>query len=92
MLREAVLQGCCIITGKLGAAAYQEDFDHRYKYDSKDSHIWAIVHKIRYVLTHYEDCVEDFSDMYWQLRQDVNDLKRQYRKVLDEIQRDHTGA
>lgn len=92
MPREAVLQGCCIITGKLGAAAYQEDFDHGYKYDSKDSHIWAIVHKIRYVLTHYEDCVEDFSDMYWQLRQDVNDLKRHYRKVLDEIQRDHTGA
>ena len=58
--REAVLCGCCIITSKIGSAAYDGDFLHDYKFDSKSSHIWAIVRKIHYVLDNYDECKKDF--------------------------------
>jgi len=81
--REAVLCGCCIITSKIGSAAYYEDFAHSYKFDSKPEHIWAIVRKIRYVLDHYEECRKDFDYFRRMLREDRKDLPIRCREIAD---------
>lgn len=80
--REAVLCGCCIITSKIGAAAYYGDFSHTYKYDSKPGHIWAIVHKIRHVLDSYDECRKDFDEFRRVLKADRDDLGKHCAEVI----------
>ena len=95
MPREAVLCGCCLITSRLGSAAYYEDFSHSYKYESKDSHIWAIVNQIRYVLSHYEECRHDFDMFRELLRAEAVLLSEQYKQLegaFYEIQHSHSGV
>ena len=92
--REAALCGCCLITSKIGAADYDGDFYHSYKYDSKSGHIWAIVRKIRYVLDNYEECRKDFARIRMQLRKDRENLPKQVAevvRVLNEIQHNNSG-
>ena len=90
--REAAMCGCCLITSKIGSAAYDLDFTHDYKFDSKDGHIWAIVHKIHYVLEHYDECRKDFDLFRHFLRNDVTLMKEQCRGFIREIQHYHPGA
>ena len=90
--REAVLCGCCIITSKVGSANYYDDFAHYYKFDSKPSHIWAIVRKIRYVLEHYAEFRHDFDRFRADLLLDHERLHSQIEVLAHEIQRYHTGA
>lgn len=61
--REAVSNGCCIITGRLGASYYYEDMpiNDEYKFDVDKSNISAIVSKINYVLANYDTCKHDFN-------------------------------
>lgn len=95
MPREAVLCGCCLITSKIGAAAYIKDFAHDYKFESKKAHIWAIVHKIRYVLDHYDDCRKDFDLFRDSLRDDIKRISEQCKEiagVFREIQHNHSGV
>ena len=91
MPREAALCGCCIITSKIGSAYYYDDFAHYYKFDSKPSHIWAIVNRIHYVLEHYEECRHDFDRFRQDLLEDRNRLKWQVEVFVHEIQRYHPG-
>ena len=92
MPREAALCGCCLITSKIGSAAYREDFHHDYKFESKPGHIWAIVHKIHYVLEHYEECRRDFDLFRVLLREERHVVDKQVRDVIDEIQHYYSGA
>lgn len=89
--REAVLCGCCLITGKIGSAGYEGDFMHAYKYDSKSGHIWAIRHAIHYVLDHYEECRKDFDAFRDLLKLDAEMLGKEAKEVAREIQHHHTG-
>ena len=91
MPREAVLCGCCIITSKIGSADYFDDFSHYYKFDSKDSHIWMIINKIRYVLDHYKECRRDFETFQKSLLVDRYSLIWQTEVFVREIQRCHPG-
>ena len=91
MPREAALCGCCLITSKIGAAAFAGDFAHSYKFESKDSHIWAISHKIRYVLANYDECRKDFDEFRQQLWSDRDMVKAIQKGVADEIQHHHSG-
>ena len=61
--REAAICGCCIITGKKGAAAFKEDIpiSETYKFDDKASSIPYIVKKIRLLLKNYDEIVKDFE-------------------------------
>lgn len=61
--REAVSNGCCIMTGRLGASYYYEDvpIDDRYKFDVRMSNLSAIVSQIRHILDNYETCKCDFD-------------------------------
>lgn len=61
--REAAINGCCVITGKLGASYYQEDVPilDKYKFDVNNDSLNEITKTIRYVLEHYPDVVHDFD-------------------------------
>jgi len=61
--RECVLHDCCIITGKLGASAFFEDvpISDIYKFDTSNTDISSIISRIHDVISHYDDCVLEFS-------------------------------
>lgn len=61
--REAVSNGCCIITGKLGASYFYEDMpiEDRYKFDVCEENIPAIAAEIRHILVDYTSCKPDFD-------------------------------
>ena len=63
--REAIINSCCIVTGKKGAAGFYEDIaiDERYKFDTDKEPITKIVDCLEYVVEHYDECVEDFRFM-----------------------------
>ena len=63
MPREAVSNGCCIITGRLGASFFFEDvpLEDEYKFDVKDQNIPRIVKEINHVLENYGVCKHDFD-------------------------------
>lgn len=80
--REAVLCGCCLITSKIGAADYYEDFPHPYKFDSKPSHMWAILRKIHEVLEDYDYHRRRFDFFRYALHDDRRELRRQCADVV----------
>ena len=53
--REAVINGCCIITGSQGSAKNEVDINisREFKFEENDSEIEAIVNKIQNILTNY---------------------------------------
>lgn len=91
MPREAALCGCCLVTSKIGAAAYNEDFAYNYKFESKDSHIWAIEHKIRYILKNYAECRKDFDEFRKLLKSDKDMASKRQKGIVYEIQHHHSG-
>lgn len=54
--REAVINGCCIITGKRGAAAYSKDvpIPEEFKFNDDFHKASDIIDKIRYTMNHYD--------------------------------------
>lgn len=88
--REAVLCGCCLITSKIGSAAYDADFKHNYKFESKDSHVWAIVNAIYYVLDHYDECRKEFDAFRKDLTADIARIPEQVKEVADAFQHYHS--
>jgi len=59
--REAAICGCCIITGKRGAAANDIDIDIPSRYKFEESEISQIGEAIRRCLNNYRECVNDFE-------------------------------
>lgn len=61
--REAVINGCCIVTGKLGAAFFYEDLPIPIdcKFEVKESQIPFIRKKIIDILNNYEDNYSKYS-------------------------------
>ena len=65
MPREAAMCGCCIITGKLGAAEFAQDLpidEKLYKFNQRNKDIPLIIQRIRFVLENYETEIENFAD------------------------------
>lgn len=65
MPREAAMCGCCIITGKLGAAGFTQDLpidEKFYKFNQRKQDIPLIIQRIRFVLENYETEIEQFAD------------------------------
>lgn len=62
--REAAICGCCLVTGKLGAAGFYEDLPIKesYKFELKRKNVNDIIQKIYYVLNNYSSCIVDFDD------------------------------
>lgn len=62
--REAAISGCCIITGRRGAAANDEDIKipDKYKFDDNEKNIHQIINKIRDCIENYDVCSNDFRN------------------------------
>ena len=63
--REAAISGCCVITGKRGAARFYQDvpIPEEYKFDDNTESIPAIVRQIKSCITDYGNHFHDF-DLY----------------------------
>jgi len=63
MPREAVMCGCCVITGRRGSAANNFDINinDKYKFESQSEQIYLINACIRKCITNYQDCYFDFN-------------------------------
>lgn len=68
MPREAVINGCCIITGIKGASRFYEDvtIPSKYKIKQTNRNLKTIISRIREVFENYEICKNDF-DIYYNL-------------------------
>ena len=87
--KEAVLCGCCVVTGKNGASAYFEDvpIPPEYKIDSISENVSIIVNKIRDCLANYNAKKADF-DRY---RATVLALEGNFVASLNAVFRDEEG-
>ena len=62
--REAVISGCCVITGNLGASRFYEDvpIEEQYKFNVNKSNISSICDSIMNILKNYELCNSHFDN------------------------------
>ena len=67
--REAAISGCCVITGKRGAAKYHEDIpiNDEFKFDDANKNIPKIINEIN-------DCINNYSSNYEKFEE--------YRKII----------
>ena len=81
--KEAVLNGCAIITGKMGASAYYKDvpIPDQYKIDAYEENLPAIKNAIDKALREYDSRFNDFN-LY---KETVNQLEKNFIKKLSEI-------
>lgn len=56
--REAAICGCCIITGKRGAAANEIDIPIPLDYKFEEDNIFLIIEKIRFIMENHETCIQ----------------------------------
>lgn len=85
--REAVLCGCCIITGKKGAAGNDVDvpIPAKYKYDDNVDRIPAIIEKIRECMTNYQTCTIDFSAYREKIRAEKAIFDRDVKALISHL-------
>jgi hypothetical protein len=64
--REAAISGCCVITGKRGAANYFEDvpIPEEFKFQDEDISIPFIVEKIKLCINDYDNQIKNYSYYY----------------------------
>lgn len=78
--REAVMAGCCVITGRSGAAAYFEDtpVPDRYRLDPRSPGFEQNFRKVMSdVFDRYEDYVVDFDDWREHIRSEHANFRAQ---------------
>lgn len=76
--REAAMCGCCVITGKRGAAKNNIDIQIPEKYKFDEKYIPQIISMIKYIFNNYNDCVKDF-DLY------IDKIKKEEATFDEEI-------
>ncbi len=85
--REAAACGCCVITGKRGSAAYYEDVSipEKYKF-SNENDCEPILEMIRFVLSNYEVCCNDFIEYKKNIKKEkdefVNDAIAIFKSIV----------
>lgn len=84
--REAAISGCCVITGKQGAAAFYEDvpIPDRYKVDdTEDVDVEAVRALILDIFENYDERIKDFEEYRTMIRGEkekfVTDAMRLFR-------------
>ena len=87
--RECAINGCCIITGKRGSAAFFEDvpIKNKYKFDQTKKSIETIIKRIRWILSNYEQAIFDFSDY----RNKIKIEKEEFVKQVFQLFQIRTG-
>lgn len=77
--REAAMCGCCLITGKRGAAVNDVDISipSKYKFADKDKLINDICDMIKYILSNYESCRQDLSSYQDKIKREPDRFKEE---------------
>lgn len=77
--REAVTCGCCIITGKRGAAANDIDIPipEKYKFDESNTSVEKILGQIKMILNEYDKCIADFEKYKVSIAREKEEFERQ---------------
>jgi len=79
--RQAACCGCCLITGRFGAANYYDDvkIDDEYKFSEPEKHIKEIVNKIHECIDNYDIKIIDFEAE----RQKVLNEEKMFHEHID---------
>ena len=88
MPREAALCGCCIVTSTEGSAYFQEDvaIPQGYKFYIHDkNNIPAAAAKIRYILSHYDECTNQFNGYRTKIRLEKMQFEQGVTNLITEI-------
>lgn len=60
--REAAINGCCIVTGKKGAAGYKDvDIPSVYKHNQEEKDIPEIIQQLHELISNYDKRINDFK-------------------------------
>ena len=83
--REAAISGCCVITGKLGSAAYYEDIpiSEEFKFEDIDQNIDAIINKIDECIVHYETGTQKFENYRDFIRNEYAVFKQDIANIIE---------
>lgn len=81
--REAAANGCCILTGKKGAAANDVDIpiEAAYKLDEKTIPVRNIVSRMRNILAHYDTHCPHFEAY----RQMIGRQEEEFHQQIDTL-------
>ncbi|RFM26688.1 hypothetical protein [Deminuibacter soli] len=91
--REAAICGCCIITGRRGAAAFEEDIPipQQYKFSDADDQVPAIIRQIKHCMDDFETVQHDFDHYRSVIRgqeaafiQDIKDIFQQQHSPVQQ--------
>lgn len=82
--REAVMAGCCLITGRRGAAANEVDIpiDEDLKFEDTEENIPRIVAKIRELLSNYEQEADRYAAYRQKIMQEPAVFCQQVRAAM----------
>lgn len=82
--REAVVNNCCIITGKKGASRFFEDIpiSETYKFDIDKTSLSCIKERIINILENYESCIHDFSYMKKGILQEEEKFHTEIKEIF----------
>lgn len=82
--RECAMNGCCIITGKRGSAAYFEDVSipEDYKFDENVVKKEDIIKKIRWIFNNYTKAIDDLSFYRNKIVGEKEEFEEQIREIF----------
>ncbi len=82
--RECAMNGCCVITGYRGSAAFYEDVQIPDKYKFKDdvSQIPLILNTFKYIFENYETALKDFDNYRKTIRDEKKEFETQIAKIF----------
>ena len=82
--REAAMCGCCVITGKRGAAGFYEDIPipSEYKFDDKKKEYDIITEKIKQCFNNFTDAQEDFKGYREMIKNEPVRFKSDVKKIF----------
>lgn len=78
--REAAISGCCVITSKLGSAAFHEDvpIENKYKFELKKANIKQIVGMIKQCLENYDNEKQNYIEY-------IDFIKSEHKMFEDDV-------
>ncbi len=83
--REAAINGCCIITGRLGSAFFWEDIsiDRCYKFNQANKDVYDIINRLEYIINNYEVEIDNFYSYRNRILQEKEAFERDTSRIFN---------
>lgn len=87
--RETAMCGCCVITGKKGAAKFKEDVPilDEFKIDDKESNIDVIIDKIKCCINNFEEEIKKFDGYRNFILNEKSEFNNDVKKIFKLIEK-----